>query len=231
MRIVSLFARLARTGTAIAVTAMVAACSNGMDGEFDDVYVPVSHSERYPIEVVKGTIKVNVPTKSARMTPAQIDAVTRFAQQAHETAAQSINIRRPRNSVNGDVIAGRVTQIFAEQGVSGSRLHHTTYPGRNGAPVSLSFVRKFAKTKKCDGRQTRFTDTGSNEVYGDFACYSRHNLAAMIANPKDLETPRTMTPADPMRRSKVFVDYRTPKSPTTPADENSTVNSTDKGKS
>ena len=207
------------------------ACSTyGWKGEVDDVYVPVSHTERYPIEVVKGTVKVNVPTNSSHMTASQIDAVTRFAQQANNSGAGRVNIRRPGGSVNGDVIAGRVTQIFAEQGVNGELLQHSTFSGGRGAPVSLSFIRKFAKTKKCGNWTKDFSESGDNMPHPDFGCSLQHNLAAQVANPNDFVTPRTSTPADAMRRHRVFKDYRTPKSTSTPEDSNSKVSTTDAGK-
>jgi len=209
---------------------LLSACTSGWRGEVDDVYVPVSHTERYPIEVVKGTVRVNVPTKSSRMSAGQIDAVTRFAQQANSSGASRITIARPGGSINGDVIAGRITQIFNEQGIKSSLLRHSTFSGRRGAPVSLSFSRKFAKTKKCGNWTEDFSVSGDNLPHADFGCSNQHNLAAQIANPNDFVTPRTSTPIDPMRRQQVITDYRTPKSPSTPADASSTVSTTNSGK-
>lgn len=207
------------------------ACSQGWRGEVEDTYIPVSHTERYPIEVVKGNVKVNVPTTSAHLSAGQIDAVTRFAQQARSSGAQRVFIRRPGGSVNADVIAGRITQIFSEQGVNSEILQHSTIAGARGGPVSLSFVRKFAKTKKCGNWTKDFSVTGDNLPYADFGCSVQHNLAAQVANPQDFVTPRTSTPADAMRRHRVFADYRTPKSTSTPEDSNSKVSTTDSGKS
>lgn len=207
------------------------ACSQGWRGEADDVYTPVSHTERYPIQVVKGTVRVNVSTSSSRLSVKQIDAVTRFAQQASSSGALRVSIRRPGGSLNSDVIAGRITQIFAEQGIEGNRLNHSTFSGSRSAPVSLSFVRKFAKTKKCGNWTKDFSESNENRPHSDFGCAYQHNLAAQVANPQDFITPRTSTPADPMRRHRVFKDYRTPKSTSTPEDSNSKVSTTNAGKS
>lgn len=224
------FVRLTKRTIPVIAAISLGACSQGWRGEVDDVYVPVSHTERYPIEVVKGTVKLNVPTSSSRLSSSQIDAITRFAQQAGSSGASRVFIRRPGGNVNADVIAGRVTQIFAEQGLKGSLLQHSTIAGRRGAPVSLSFMRKFAKTKKCGNWTKDFSESGDNQPHADFGCTTQHNLAAQIANPQDLVTPRTSTPADAMRRHRVFADYRTPKSPSTPEDSNSKVSTTDAGK-
>jgi pilus biogenesis lipoprotein CpaD len=52
-------------------------------------------------------------------------------------------------------------------------------------------------------------ETGHNEPYANFGCAQQHNIAALVANPQDLNVPRTSTPPDAMRRSKVISDYRT----------------------
>ncbi len=223
--------KVLKTAPVMSLIVLGACSTSGWEGEKHDVYVPTSYTERYPIEVVKGTVKVNVPTSSSRMTVAQKDAVTRFAQQARNSRTNSVSIVRPGGSINADAIAGQVTQLLTEQGISASQLRHSTYSGGAGAPVSLAFVRKFAKTKKCGNWSTKFTRTGKNLPHSDFGCSYQHNIAAQIANPQDLVTPRTMDPSDPMRRERVFDDYRKPKSPTTPADSNSTVSTTSAGKS
>ncbi len=223
-------ARSARKFMPVLAAIGLGACAQGWKGEVDDVYQPVSYTERYPIDVVKGTVKVNVPTRSARLSAAQRDAVTRYAQQAYSSGARKITIRRPANNVNADVIAGRITQIFAEQGVNGNLLQHRTYVGRKGAPVSLAFVRKFARTKQCGNWTKDFSENGDNRAYEDFGCSQQFNLAAQVANPQDFVTPRTSTPSDPMRRQRVIADYRTPKSTSTPVDGNAEVSTTGVGK-
>ncbi len=223
--------KVLKTAPVLTLVVLGACSSSDWEGGKDDYYVPTAYSERYPIEVVKGTVKVNVPTSSSRMSIAQKDAVTRFAQQARNSGTASVSIARPGGSVNADSIAGQVTQILTEQGLSAAQLRHRTYAGGHGSPVSLAFVRKFAKTKKCGNWTDKFTRTGQNLPHSDFGCSYQHNIAAQVANPQDFVTPRTMDPSDPMRRERVFDDYRKPKSPTTPADSNSTVSTTSAGKS
>lgn len=227
----SIVKSIAKVAAPVFVLAALGGCAEGWRGEFDDVYVPTSYTERYPIDVVKGRVRVNVPTSRSRMSKGQIDAVTRFAQQARASRVQVVSIQRPGGNINADVIAGHITQVMTEQGLSASQLRHSTYRGKRGAPVSLTFVRAFARTKKCGNWPQDFTDTHQNRPHADFGCSYQHNVAAQIANPKDLVKPRTTTPADAMRRHRVIEDYRVPKSPSTPTDANSNVSTTDAGKS
>ena len=231
MRSVQSIITVARHCLPAAAALSIAACSSqGIVGKYDDVYVPASFSDRFPITVSKGTVKMNIPTRSSHLSPAQRDTITRYAQEARNANVTRVFVRRPGNNINGDVIAGKITQIFTEQGISGQILRHSTYRARPGSPVMLSYVRSFAVTKKCGVWDKDVSRTGQNRPYTDLGCSVQHNLAAQVANPQDFVRPRTMTPSDPMRRARVFTDYRTPKSPTTPADSNSTVSTTDSGK-
>lgn len=77
-----------------------------------------------------------------------------------------------------------------------------------GAPVTLSYERLVASGPDCAGKWDNLVATKSNEVSKHFGCASATNIAAMIADPRDLERPRTMTPADAGRRAFVLDRYR-----------------------
>jgi hypothetical protein len=63
------------------------ACQHQMSGGIDDIYMPQMHYERHPIEVARGTVKLQVPTRSATLNASEQDAVRRLAQQANENNA------------------------------------------------------------------------------------------------------------------------------------------------
>ena len=48
----------------------------------------------------------------------------------------------------------------------------------------------------------------SNIDYDNFGCATQANLAAVVANPADLLTPRASAPADQQRRAVVYENYR-----------------------
>jgi len=65
-----------------------------------------------------------------------------------------------------------------------------------------------AYAKDCGNWPKDLTETARNEQYENFGCAQQNNLAAMVANPKDLERPRKQSPADATRRSNVIDKYR-----------------------
>ncbi len=194
---------LAPAAALVALTA----CQHQMSGGADDIYMPQMHYEVHPIEVAKGTVKLKVPTRSARLTTKEQNAIRSFAHQANETDASKIHIRRPAGGMVGNSVAAKVAQLLQAEGISQHRIKHSSYKGGARAPVLMSFTRKFAVTSQCGDWSENLSETSSNQNYKDFGCSGQHNLAAMVANPEDFETPRTSTSASSARRNEVFKKY------------------------
>jgi pilus assembly protein CpaD len=198
----------------------LAACSGG--AEVDDYYKPAMHYERFPIEVAKGTLRLDVSTRRSSLGERQEDSVARFAQQATSSGAPHIQIQRPRSASTADAVAGRVTEILVDNGIEPEAIIQSQYAGSAGAPVIVTFQRKIAVTPECGDWSEDIAVTGNNEPPPDFGCATQNNIAAVVANPEDFEVPRTATAADAMRRNQVFVDYRKPKNTATPVSEKET---------
>jgi pilus assembly protein CpaD len=193
----------------VAAALALGACSapHGPD-PYENVYVSQVHWERYPIEVGKGTMKMNVPTTSARLSPDQEETVVRFAQQARRTEASQVVVSQPANSAHAGAVAARVAHVLASEGIPPRSIVSATYNGGRTAPVVVSFARHFASSPECGDWSQSITETGHNEPHANFGCAQQHNIAALVANPQDLNVPRTSTPPDATRRSNVISDYR-----------------------
>jgi pilus assembly protein CpaD len=109
----------------------------------------------------------------------------------------------------GNAVAARVAQLLESEGVAPHRIKHSSYKGAKNAPVVISFSRKFAVTRECGDWSDNLSETYSNQTYPNFGCAQQHNMAAMVANPSDFETPRTSTSASAARRAEVFDRYIT----------------------
>ncbi|MEM7633798.1 MAG: CpaD family pilus assembly protein [Pseudomonadota bacterium] len=191
---------------AVALLALTA-CQHQMSGGVDDIYMPQMHYEIHPIEVAKGTVKLQVPTRSAKLTTKEQNAVRQFAHQANETDASKVYIRRPAGGMVGNAVAAKVAQLLEREGVGPHRIKHSSYKGSARSPVLMSFTRKFAVTSECGDWNDNLSETYSNQNYNNFGCSGQHNLAAMVANPEDFEAPRTSTSASASRRNEVFKKY------------------------
>ena len=73
--------------------------------------------------------------------------------------------------------------------------------------ISAGYIVYGAKTDPCGNWSQNAADMAQNLPMPDFGCSNQHNLAAMISEPRDLMTPRGMTPADATRRGTVINTY------------------------
>ncbi len=211
---------------ALPMTAALAlgACSQPWaEDPYENVYLSQVHYERYPIEVGKGTMKMRVPTTSATLSVAQKETVIRFAQQARSTEASQVMVSQPTGSAHSAAVAGHVAHLLASEGIPPHAIVGTTYQGGRSAPVVVSFSRHFASSPECGDWSQPMNETGRNEVYANFGCSQQHNIAALVADPRDINVPRGTTPPDAMRRSQVIKDYRTPRNTATPTEDAVTV--------
>ncbi len=62
--------------------------------------------------------------------------------------------------------------------------------------------------KQCGEWTEDLTKTSQNDAYPNFGCSQQNNIAAMVADPRDLARPHSTSPADPTRRIVIFDKYR-----------------------
>ena len=199
--------RIPALAATLAALFALAACDTPFPETQND-FVPVSSSDRFPIEVAKGPVKFDVPTGKAVLNAQQKDTIVRFAQQAKSNYASTIHVRRPTGGGRGAAVAGAIERILIKQGVPESMIVQGTYQASADSPVVVSYIRTWAVTQECGNWDEDLAVTFSNSGYANFGCSVQSNVAAMVANPNDLVMPRTETPSDPMRRSTVMDKYR-----------------------
>ncbi|MNJ38075.1 Pilus biogenesis CpaD protein [compost metagenome] len=76
------------------------------------------------------------------------------------------------------------------------------------APVLAGFETIRAAVPQCGTQWGNLGRTGDNQSSANFGCAVTANLAAQIADPRDIVAPRALAPADAGRRSVVFDAYR-----------------------
>ena len=82
----------------------------------------------------------------------------------------------------------------------------------------VGFQRFVAQGPTC-GEFGNLARSAGNTPYDNFGCAIAANIAAQVANPEDLLTPRDMTPADAARRGTVMTKYRAGEPTSTAADK------------
>lgn len=120
----------------------------------------------------------------------------------------ALSISAPRGPMGSEAIR-YFGERLAALGVPRSRILVGTHDVANGdARVQLGYITYVASVGECGDWSKNAADTSSNLPMPNFGCANQHNLAAMIADPRDLILPRPMGPADAVRRATVIDKYQ-----------------------
>lgn len=217
MKAPALKSRRAQGLLVLAAVGLLAGCANR-----DSITVgavPDDYRTNHPIIIgeKERTLDLAVGSSDRGATRHQTQAIQGFLANYDKTAAPVLNILVPAgsaNSVAASDAANDFARIARRSGVPESRIVTTSYQAGSAevaAPVRLSFMSIAAQTDKCGRWPDDMLKNGDqNKHYANFGCSYQNNLAAQIANPNDLLTPRQPTEIDAENRGKVIDDYRQP---------------------
>ncbi len=122
-------------------------------------------------------------------------------------------ISYPRNAGNAEAAIAAIAETrtrFYEAGLNWQQISGGAYEAGDQvqAPVYISFNRYQAVAPDCDDGWPDLAVARPGRNWPSFGCATAANLAAMVADPRDLETPRTMGAPDTGRRQTVLDNYR-----------------------
>ena len=209
-------ARIGRAAVILAVSLALSGCFSTRKQSLYTASVnnPV-HSERHPISVRTGTVelKIEVLRHMARLGRGQRMKVSSFAEKYKSIGAGPLSISVPRGAINemaASNVVDDVSQMMLALGIPAGAVNITDYPadpGMRNPPLILKYQRYYASPSACGNWPGNLAADFENKPYPNFACANQNNLAAMVANPRDLIAPRTMTPVDSRRRMVVYDKY------------------------
>ena len=189
-----------------AMSSTLAACSNG-ELALDDTYQTTAHYEKYPIEVARGPVKMEISSQYGYLQSWQIYAISAFTHSASISESSKITIRRPSGGGESGRVAKETYKVLLQSGIASGMILNRTYPGPSTAPVQLSYKGSVAVTKECGDWSEDLANTGRNEPYPNLGCSMQNNIAAMVANPDDLVVPESTVPAYAASRDPAARQY------------------------
>jgi len=185
------------------------------------------YHERHPVALVDEGYSIDVfPSASGRrLDPATQGRVREFVRRYRQLGHGQITMLAPSGSASaasrGSVDALR--HALSSNGVSGS-LYVGSYPVSDptlASPIRLSFQGIRAKVAhRCGDWPSDLASASSlegwqNSTYWNFGCANQQTLAAQIADPRDLASPRGETDSDIEMRMRAISKVRTGVDPTT----------------
>lgn len=187
---------------------LLAGCAGGpasLGGE-----PPLTPVSRYSLQVEPGldriALAVHETGVSANQKAALDDLLSRFAL----AGAPALVIEAPAGA---DPVANQaawnIKAALVAAGAADRQIRVVSYAGPDPrAPILVGFETVRAVVPQCGTAWGSLTRTGDNQSASNFGCAVNANLAAQIANPRDIVAPAVMTPSEAGRRSVVFDAYR-----------------------
>jgi pilus assembly protein CpaD len=193
---------------------------------------PADYRLRHPISIKEAdhTLELFVGSNRDTLEPAQRAQVLEFAQRWRQEATGGVIVDLPVGTSNERSAAGAMREIRSILAVSGVPPESIVVRGYHPSPrklatVRITYPRISAQAGPC-GLWPENIGPGADRDYFEnqppwnFGCATQRNLAAMVANPADLVTPRAETPAYEMRRTTTMEAYRAKGDPPSSVDYN-----------
>ena len=164
----------------------------------------------HPISVDRGNLAmaISVGPKDVKLMPEKRDELIMFLSYYRNQGTGYLRVQMQRHARHNQAIENVILALQQELeamsiGPESVRVHK--YVSRDAYPViRLSFERYVARGPECNGFNQNFAQDENNGNSDYWGCATQNNLAAMVANPRDLKGPRGWSPRDARRRDKVF---------------------------
>ena len=176
------------------------------------------------VDTATNAVRLSFSAADAGLMPEDAARFDAFVVQYKADGNGAVNVTAPSGPTAQQTLS-YFGERLAAAGIPRSRIMVGT---RNDGDwrVELSYAGYVAHTVGCgDWGSQQASDTASNLPMANFGCAVQHNIAAQIANPRDLVDPAALGQSDAMRRATVMNAYEkgTPSAATKSADQSVAV--------
>lgn len=161
----------------------------------------------HPIDVEPSYQSIKV-AYSGDLSPDDAGRFTSFVQDYLSRGNGAITVSAPTGPGSTAAITYFGEQLAA-LGVPRARILVGTHDAVGADErIEIGFVSYVAHTDSCGDWSQDVAATETNLPTINFGCSVQHNIAAMVADPRDLVAPRPMGEADTKRRETVMTQYQ-----------------------
>lgn len=171
---------------------------------------PMTPLSRYALQVEPGLDRIALAVHEQGLSANQHAALRDLAARYGASGAGHVRIESPAGDDPVAVEQAWAVRAFLQaSGVPGDRIQMAAYAAPDPrAPVLAGFETLRASIPDCSAEARNMGARFSNQSSGGFGCAVTANMAAQIADPRDILGARPMTPADSGRAAVVFDNYR-----------------------
>lgn len=193
----------------------------------NDGAITADPDRNHPITVTPTfeDLKVSFTSSASGLSPEDEARFAGFVQTYLTSGNGSISISVPQGEGASAAIS-YFGERLADMGVPRAHILVGTRALDGGdARVALGFIAYEASTAPCANWTENVGNSASNLPVSNFGCSNQHNLAAMVADPRDLVALRTLGAGDAARRTTVMQNYEkgTPTAAQKTADQSTNV--------
>jgi pilus assembly protein CpaD len=180
---------------------------------FEAPFMLANPNERHPILVSNSEARLDIPVYAGAygLTQSQESQLYSFLSDYSRNKGSKLVIMAP---VGGDERATRavftdVKRVLRSRGFTQNMVVLQSYsPGYKAAQaIRLSYDRYVAQGPTCPDWSENLAFDPNNMPYPNMGCATQRNLAAQVANPRDLVQPANETPRASERRDTVWDKY------------------------
>jgi pilus assembly protein CpaD len=199
-------------GMAICALALIglSACATNAPAGFQKA--AVTPTEHYAAHVEETPDQMALGVHPDGLSPTQREALADFVARWREAGSGTVVLKAPADGPNADTARAMLYAVQSHLqtlGVPAERIRLAAYPASDPhAPVLASFLHATVVVPDCSGGWDNLTSTNSNEPYSHFGCAVTADIAAQLADPRDLATPPGLAAGDNTRREVVLGKYR-----------------------
>ena len=193
----------------VAGAALMATACAGPDSNLGRLE-PINPLARYSLQVEPNQDRIALAARADGLSDRQRVAVMELVSRYNSSARQGFVIEVPEQANQLALnTANNVASALQMQGVPATHISLASYQAPDqAAPVVVGFETVKAQVPQCGREWSDQTRTHHNSGTINFGCAITANLAAQIADPNDIVSPRTMTSPSAQRRTVVFDNYR-----------------------
>lgn len=170
---------------------------------------PILPTEQFALTAQTMNRPINLRINPNGLSDNQRLALDQVASHASWISGEPVNVQIVTSGDPGAVAAGRmVGSYLINRDVDTGNLSQVSTQEQPADIITVNLVYYRARTYDCGQHWENLAKTASNTSYDNFGCATASNIAAQIADPRDLSQPAPATTTDVARKSVILGKYR-----------------------
>jgi len=187
-------------GFCISAVLLAGSCTTNFHKDADNFDDPIVN---HPIAVEPSYQSLKLSYSAAGLDAADREKLDSFVTDYRMHGNGKISIAVPGGAGMQQAVSALADRIN-DLGVSRDRILVAV---TQGSQIEVNFISYQAHTAACGDWSEDLFYTAENRTAANLGCANQHNVAAMVADPRDLLGPRAMDGGDAVRRQTVMSNY------------------------